>query len=333
VQRYPSKNFQVKDQHSPRSQFGQSQLPFAVGLVVQFATGYTSSLKGEPMAAKNILLISVVALFTLGFAAPASDAFNPGSNGNLSPRKDNFSEWPDFDEGNDWRYYIVDGNGGSISVNGTLPFDNSTAEITPGKELHFLQVYDADFDEEYPAQYNNIFMIGYQGYTPAAGRDVVWNFDMKIEPDTYGTTGFAVERKDTFAPDGTFAIPFDFFGVTYSGEDNYNPGLRCVNVAGFLPVSQDLIVGVDPFAWNAYEIRFHLLDSATVLASISVDDTEVCQATLANYGETEIQIWLDNYKIAFDPLAPLGYSIGFNNKEFPQGVYYDNIEAKVRPVH
>lgn len=282
------------------------------------------------MVGKTILLVSAVALFTLA-AVPASDLIRSTSSGKPSPRKDNFSQWPDFGEGHDWRHYAVNGNSGSISVNGTLPFDNSTAEITSGKELHFFQVYDVDFDEEYPAQYNNIFMIGFQGYAPTTDRDIIWNFDMKIESGTYGTTGFVVERKDTFASDGTIAQPFDFFGVTYAGEENANAGLTCTNVVDFMSVSQDLIAGVDPFEWNAYEIRFHLVDSATILASISINDTQVCQAVRANYGETEIQIWLDNYKVIYDPLNPMGYSLDYNNKETPQGVLYDNIEAKAKP--
>lgn len=284
------------------------------------------------MAGKTILLISVLALFTLAFSAPASDVMKPGSSGNPAPKKDNFSQWPDFGEGEEWRYYIVNGNSGSISVNGALPFDNSTAEITPGNELHFLQVYDVDFDEEYPAQYNNIFMIGFQGYSPNTERDIVWKFDMQIEPNTYGTAGFIIEPKDMFAPDGTFALPLYFFGVTYVGEENYNAGLQCSNVVEFMPVWQDPIVGIDPFEWNAYEIRFHLVDNETVQASISVNGTEVCQAAISNYGETEVQIWLDNNKVTFDPLDPLGYLLSYNNKETPQGVLYDNIQAKAKPV-
>ncbi|HEX2993463.1 MAG TPA: hypothetical protein VHP14_01490 [Anaerolineales bacterium] len=283
------------------------------------------------MTGKTILLVSVLALFTLAFASPASGAINPAANGNSTPKKDNFSKWPDFGEGQDWRYYIVNGNSGAISVNGALPFDNSTAEVTPGKELHFLQTYDADFESELD-QYNNIFMIGFQGYSPNTARDIIWNFDMKIEPGTYGSTGFVIEPKDTFAPDGTVAQPFNFFGVSFAGEENYSSGLRCFNMVYFAPVLVEPITEVDPFAWNAYEIRFHYVDSEIVLASISVNDTEVCQTSLASYGETEIQIWLDNYKVTCDPsLNP--ECIGFNNKETPQGVLFDNIQAKAKPVH
>jgi hypothetical protein len=282
------------------------------------------------MAGKTILLVSVFALLTLAFTPPASDVANPKTRDNPPPQKDNFSQWPGFGEGQAWRYHIADGNGANISVNGVLPFDNSTAEITSGKELHFLQVYDADFEAEYPYQYNNIFMIGFQGYSPNTDRDIIWNFDMKIEPGTYGSTGFVIEPKDTFAPDGTVAQPFNFFGVSYAGEENYSPGLRCFNMVYFAPVLVEPITGVDPFEWNAYEIRFHYVDSATVLASISINDTEVCQTSLASYGETEIQIWLDNYKVTCDPsLNP--ECVGFNNKETPQGVLFDNIQAKAKP--
>lgn len=158
------------------------------------------------MLRKIILLISVFAFFTLAFTTSDITKSKP------SPQKDNFSKWPDFGEGQDWRYYIVDGNSGAISVNGALPFDNSTAEVTSGKELHLLQVYDADFEEEFPAQYNNIFMIGFQGYAPNTARDIIWNFDMRIEPGTYGSTGFVVQPKDTFAPDGTVALPLISLG-------------------------------------------------------------------------------------------------------------------------
>jgi hypothetical protein len=284
------------------------------------------------MVRNTIFLISLLLVLTLAFAPYAPVASELESSGNPHPRKDNFSKWPDFGEGEDWRYFIIDGNGGNISVNGPTTFDNSAAEVTSNKELRFFQVYDPDFDAEYPGQYNNVFMIGFQGYIPNTQRDIIWNFDMKIESGLYGTTGMVIERKDTFAPDGNFALPFDFFGVIYAGEENFNSGLSCASVVNWTPISRDPINGVDPFQWNAYEIRFHLVDSETVLASIAVNDTQVCQTTIANYGETEIQIWLDNYKFTLDPSSPQGYTIGFNNEETPQGILFDNIAAKAMPA-
>jgi hypothetical protein len=283
------------------------------------------------MPVKRFVLITAALLFTLAFTAPLPVLADLDSSGNPPPQKDNFSQWPLFGEGQLWRFQAVDGNAGGISVNGPLPFDNSTAGITTEKELYFQQVYDPDFEQEYPDQYNNIFMIGLQGYLANPQRDIVWNFDMKIDPATYGSTGFVIEPKDSFGADGVPTQLFNFFGVTYAGEENYNFGLRCTDVVEAMPVSQDPITGVDPFEWNAYEILFHFVDSQTVQASISVNDTQVCQTTRANYGETEVQVWLDNYLISFDPANPYGYTIGFNNQETPQSVFYDNIAAKAIP--
>lgn len=283
------------------------------------------------MLGKTALIIALFAAFTIGPLSPFSMQPND-SNGNPHPQKDNFSHWPDFGADQTWRYLIFDGNNGSIAVNGPTTFDNSTAELTEDKQLRFVQVYDSDFESEDLSQYNNVFMIGLQGYIPNADRDIIWNFEMQIDPDTYGTTGFVIERKDTFAADGTLALPFDFFGVTYAGADNYNAGLRCTNLVNWFPVSQDLIPGVDPFQWNEYEIRFHFIDAANVLASIAVNGVDVCQMTIDNYGETEIQIWLDNYHVVPDPSNPQGFSVGFSNSLTPQSVLYDNIAAKAKPT-
>jgi hypothetical protein len=284
------------------------------------------------MISKKVSLVSMLAIAALVFATAATVVSTAEVNKNQH-KQDSFSQWPGFGEGEDWRYLIFDGNSGNIAVNGPTTFDNSTAEVTQENQLHFSQAYDPDFDAEYPYQYNNVFMIGFQGYQPDPQKDVVWSYEMKIEPGVYGTTGFVVERKDTFTPAGTFALPFDFFGVSYAGEENFNPGLQCSSVVNWAPVSQVPINGVDPFQWNDYEIRFHFVDSATVQASISVNKTEVCQATLANYGETEVQLWLDNYKVTLDPASPVGYTIGFNNQETPQGIFFDNISVKTKPSH
>lgn len=281
------------------------------------------------MDKKSLSLVSVLVACMLALLPRASAA---RADGNPPPQKENFSQWPDFGESQTWRFYGVNGNGSNVSVNGVLPFDNSTIEITPDKALRFSQGYDTDFDAEYPFQYNNVFMIGFQGYRPTTQRDIVWSFDMKLDPNIYGTTGFFIEPKDSFAADGSVAKPFNFFGVSYSGGQNINAGVSCSDVVDFAIVSQTPIADVDTFAWNTYEIRFHLVDSETVQATISMDSTEVCQSTRANYGATEVQIWLDNNQVLFDPTSPLGYILSFGNEEIPQTVLFDNIQVKVEPV-
>lgn len=275
---------------------------------------------------KNILLMVVLTLFMLTAVLPASIAKAEGSN--PPQQKENFSRWPTFGEGQTWRYLIVDHNW-SASVNGALPDGDSTAEITPEKALHLIQNYDPNFD----AYYNNIALIGFQGYSPDAQRDIIWNFDMKVDPNAYGTTGFFIEPKDTFASDGAVAKPFDFFGVSYSGQENINAGLNCSSVVNFALASQSQIAGVDPLVWNAYEIRFHFVDNQTVQANISINNTQICQTTIPNYGETELQIWVDNNQVTFDPQSPWGYTLGYGNKTTSQGALFDNIEVKAKPIH
>ncbi len=103
-------------------------------------------------------------------------------------------------------------------------------------------------------------------------------------------------------------------------------------MVNWVPVWQASVSGVDPFAWNSSEIRFHRIDSATVQATISVNDTQVCQTNIDNYGATEVQIWLDNYQVSLDSSSPLGYTIGFSNGADPQGVLFDNIAVKAKPA-
>jgi hypothetical protein len=280
------------------------------------------------MNKKRLLLNSVRVFFLLAVLLPVSPA---RADTNPPPQKEKFSHWPDFGAGETWRFYGVNGNGSNVSVNGVLPFDNSTLEITPDKKLLFRQVYDDDFEAEYPFQYNNVFMIGFQGYRPTHKRDIVWRFDMKFDPNTYGTAGFFIEPRGSYADDGSVVKPFDFFGVSFSGGVNLNAGVSCSDVVDFELVSQTSIAGVDPFAWNTYEIRFHLVDRETVEATISVDDTEVCHSLRENYGATEVQIWLDNNQVLFDPTSPLGYILTFGNEETPQSVLFDNIKVKAKP--
>lgn len=279
------------------------------------------------MITKKFLFVSLLLTLALSTAA-----FAPASRPSKHPRQENFSQWPSFGETETWRYLLINGNGEQIAVNGAPAFDNSFAEISAGKELLFRQEYDPDFDAEFPNQYNNIAMIGFQGYAPDQHRDIVWNFEMKISPNAYGTSGFVIEPKNTFGPDGRFTQPFSLFGVAYAGAENYNAGLRCSHVQAWMPISETLIPGIDPHQWNQYEIRFHKVDALSVLASIRVNNNLACETSIENWGETEVQVWLDNYKVILDPASPLGYSIGFNNQETPQNAWFDNIRVKAEPV-
>jgi hypothetical protein len=254
----------------------------------------------------------------------------PENYSNPHPRHETFSNWPSFD-GADWTYLLINGNGGNISVNGPTTFDNSSAGLTTNEELIFGQVYDPDHDSEYPYQYNNVAMIGMQGYMPTASRDIIWTFDMKIEPGFYGTTGFVIEPQGTFASDGSFALPFDFAGISYAGPENVISGLRCTSVINWTQVDNIPIANVDPFAWNEYKIMFQRQGQHNVTASVFVNETQVCQMDIPNFSQTEVQIWSDNYLIMLDPSNPGNPVIGFNNKESPQSVLFDEIAVRAHP--
>ena len=249
---------------------------------------------------------------------------------NPHPRHDAFLAWPAFD-GEDWTYLLINGNGGNVSVNGPTTFDNSSAGLTTNDELVFSQVFDSDHDSEYPYQYNNVAMIGMQGYMPTELKDIIWTFDMKIEAGFYGTTGFVIEPQGTFSPNGSFALPFDLVGINYAGPENAISGLRCTSAINWILVDNIPIVDVDPFVWNEYEIIFERQDQHNVTVLVFVNDVQVCEMGIPNFSQTEVQIWSDNYLIVPDPSNPENMLINFNNKENPQSVLFDNIAVRAHP--
>jgi hypothetical protein len=249
---------------------------------------------------------------------------------NPHPRHDSFLTWPAFD-GGDWKYLLIDGSNGDVAVNGPTFFDNSSAEVTGDRILKLTQVYDDDFDSEYPYQYNNVAMIGMQGYMPTDSKHIVWTFKMRIEAGFFGTAGFVVEPEDTFTGGGTFALPFDMFGVAYIGDQSSIAGLSCVNVISWVILDAAPITAVDPFQWNDYEIDFYLLDAHDVTAIVYANGDQACQMTIPNYSLTEIQVWSDNQAILIDPGDPDNYTIEYINSETPQSIYLDDIAVKAHP--
>ena len=254
----------------------------------------------------------------------------PENYSNPHPRHDAFSVWPTFDS-EDWTYLLINGNGGNVSVNGPTSFDNSSAGATANGKLTLGQVFDSDHASEYPYQYNNVAMIGMRGYIPTELKDIIWTFSMKVELGFYGTTGFVIEPQGTFGTDGRFALPFDFVGISYAGLENVISGLRCTSVINWTQVDNTLIENIDPFVWNEYKIIFERQDRHNVTASVFVNETQVCQMDLPNFSQTEVQIWSDNYLITPDPSDPENVVIGFNNKESPQSVLFDDVAVRAHP--
>lgn len=231
-----------------------------------------------------------------------------------------------------WAFMAIDG-GGQV-VTGQNTFHSTAIDITDGV-ITLTQTYDANFENEssqqtWPAteQYNNAFFIGYQGYQPTSTKDVVWTFNMKIDPGYYGSTGFNIERKGTFAADGTYQGPrFDLFGVSYMGEASFSPSLLCSETMDWNPVMMQPITSVNPFEWNQFQIRFHKLSDTDVQASIKANGVETCSVTIPNFNETEVQIWGDNYAATLD--ENWNIVIGYGNRLTPQSSHFRGIEVKL----
>ncbi len=218
-----------------------------------------------------------------------------------------------------WSMLAIDG-GGQVVVNQNA-YHNSTIQLKKDT-VTLSQAFDPTFENEssapaFPAaeRYNNAFLIGYRGYQPSSKKDVVWTFDFKINPNFYGPTGFVIERKDTFAATGEFQGPnFDFFGISYLGPENVGAGFTCLNVVNS-QFANTQPLSVDPFQWNAYEIRFHKVDATNTLATVRINGQPACEMTIAD------KLGMDaNWNVIRD----------FNNKPDPQSVTFRNVTVKMK---
>lgn len=148
---------------------------------------------------------------------------------------------------------------------------------------------------------------------------------MKVNEGFYGSTGFFIEPQHTFAPDGNFQIPANWFGVSYTGPESYNAGLSCSYIISWIPLDQQPIAA-DPFQWNDYEITLHMLDQVRMEAALTVNGQQVCSQQMPRF-PIEIQVWSDNYLLT---AGEAGITIGFDNKETPQSVLFDDISVKAK---
>jgi len=249
----------------------------------------------------------------------------PANYKNPHPASENFAKLPVPDKG-PWQYLNING-GGLVSVNDKDGvFHNSSATITQKKQLQLGQVFDAEFATEQPEQlYNNVYLVGFGGYVPTQKQDVVIAFRMKVNEGFYGSTGFFIEPQNTFAPDGNFQLPADWFGISYSGPENYNAGLICSYIISWVPLDQQP-VAADPFQWNDYKITLRMLDQTYMEAALAVNGEQVCSQQMPRF-PVEVQIWSDNYLLTADET---GITIGFNNQETPQSVLFDDISVNLK---
>jgi hypothetical protein len=225
-----------------------------------------------------------------------------------------------------WSLKLVDGNGvaktppyhrGDILVeNGTLRLQVSPDPNFPNESTVWQPGQAA------AAQYNNAFAIGMPDFAPTREQKVVAEFQMKIDAGYQGTSGFWIEARNTFNPQGVM-VPGGFpgaIGVSYTSAESTKliAGVRFEYAKGFLPLCLDTVRGVDPTVWNLYRIEWKKVWGFADQYDLFVNGLHKagCFVPLIGFKHSEIQVWSDNYKI-----GDL-FQIGYLNPSKVQGTLY-----------
>lgn len=261
----------------------------------------------------------------------------PSDFQNPAPEQDLFDGHlsPDF-----WKFTSING-AGRVSNE----FSWHAAAITFGHNILLQHFPDPDFPNENadlfqsPAadQYNNVTLIGGSGFRPTPAEDVVLKFTSRVSDDYYGSAGVIFQPEDTLRNDGTFAKPFDMFGVAVMGDESDVmdvSGALCYLALNWTPVRVQSL-NVDAHTWYEYTIRLHWQDATTWLGTVSVDSEEMCRMSLPAFDSVEVQAWSDNALVITQPrhwweIAPT-LEMGFQNggtKQFELGSIQIYAEAR-----
>lgn len=261
----------------------------------------------------------------------------PSDFQNPSPEQDLFDGGlsPQF-----WKFTTING-AGQVSNDPTW----HAAAIAFEHNILLQHFPDADFANENadlfqsPAadQYNNITLIGGNGFLPTPKEDVVLKFTARVSEDFYGSVGVIFQPEGTLRKDGTFAKPFDMFGVAVMGDEsnvmNFS-GALCYLALNWTPAEVQALP-IDAHTWYEYTLRLHWLNSTTWQGSVSVDGEEQCNMTMPSFGPLEVQVWSDNALVTTQPrrwweIAP-NLEMGFQNggeKQYELGSIQIYAEAR-----
>lgn len=205
-----------------------------------------------------------------------------------------------------WNFTTINGAG---QVSNDLAWH--VAAITFEHNILLQHFPDSDFANENadmfqsPAadQYNNVTLIGGSGFLPTPKEDVVLKFTSRISEDFYGSAGVIFQPQGTLRKDGTFAKPFDMFGVAVLGNESNVQGVNgalCYLALNWTP-SRVQSLSVDAHTWYEYTIRLRWLNATTWQGTVSVDGEEKCRMTLPAFGSLEVQVWSDNALVTTQP--------------------------------
>jgi hypothetical protein len=220
-----------------------------------------------------------------------------------------------------WAFNIINGAG---QIGQAPEFHNTSISLDDG--LIITQNFDPDFelesaDSQQPAsqRYNNASLIGFQGYQPTPGEDVLIQARMQVSPNFYGSAGLVLEPQGTILEDGIFQgrfrnQAFTFFGISFLGPESELFGKNGATVERVVNWWPEEVQGldVDMHELHTYLLRLHWIDERTWQGITSVDGQVLSRMNLPPLGPLEIQLWGDNYALQTSPFngTPM---IGFQN--------------------
>ena len=198
-------------------------------------------------------------------------------------------------------------------------FGAGSFDVTDGR-LYLRLNEDRDFDGK---TYQNVALLGFKGYVPAPGRDVVARAVMQASPDFFGTAGIVFERANIFNDDGSYrpGSSFDMFGASVVGPESDVFGISgamCSLALNMWPSAKE-ISDVNIYEPHDYEVRIRWVSKEKWIGIVSVDGEKKCQMEIPPFGPLEVQIWSDGYLLRTSPWWKLGIlQMGFQtgNKWF-----------------
>jgi len=233
-----------------------------------------------------------------------------------------------------WKFNTINGDG---QIGRAPAFHNTTVVIQDGS-LTITQNFDPDFEHEKPGRgepagqrYNNASLIGFLGYQPIPGQDVLFESKIQLSSNFYGSAGFVIQPQGTLLADGSFHGRFDnqaftMFGIGFIGpESNMHGknGTTLERVINWWPEDVEEL-DVDMHKLHTYLLRLHWVDPQTWLGTISVDGQPLSSMSMPPLGPLEVHIWGDNYSVA---TSTLGITTIAHQNGATKWIRFDSVSA------
>ena len=249
---------------------------------------------------RQLYAVVVVQSESLRLARLASSASDEYQNPELLTENFDRGLSPQF-----WKFSIIDGGG---EVSDKSAWHSASMTFDDGLTINHLS--DPQFKNESPRltppaaeQYNNVALIGGNGFQPTASRDVVLRFSARVSDPFYGTAGVIFQPEGTLRADGWVVKPFDMFGFSVAGAESSILGINgpfCYLALNWIPVKANTLP-VDARAWHEYEIRLRWISKTEWLGIVTIDNATACEMSMPAFGPAEVQAWSDNSLIIYKP--------------------------------